>query len=181
MACCGAAAPWSQDVFSLFLCPSIFPYLLFLIIISILISYLLLHARSSHPFSLLLTTPFQEGVIIPRPWQGSLSWETGVTTLLHPKHSVGRAAVIGLDRRFRIQNCERKGSGDDQGSDMCISISLLRHLSNCDPARSWKDPQANYFALCGNYKKNLLLQESHGDSPWPPFLNHSPFKGEQVS
>lgn len=64
---------------------------------------------------------------------------------------------------------------------MRISISLWCHLSSCDPARSWQDPQANDFALCGNYKKKLLLPESRGDFPPTPFLNHSLFKGEQVS
>lgn len=64
---------------------------------------------------------------------------------------------------------------------MRISISLWCHSSDCDPARSRQDPQANDFALCGNYKKKLLLPESHGDFPPTPFLNHSLFKGEQVS
>lgn len=36
-------------------------------------------------------------------------------------------------------------------------------------------------ALCGNYKKKLLLLESRGDFPPTPFLNHSLFKGEQDS
>lgn len=64
---------------------------------------------------------------------------------------------------------------------MRISISLWCHSSNCDPARSWQDPQANDFALCGNSKKKLLLPDSRGDFPPTPFLNHSLFKGEQVS